>query len=46
LNWEDSASIDCALEVRGIASMAKPVAPVAASARIVSGADIGARKPT
>ena len=42
---EDSASIDCAREMRGIASIANAVAPASASACVVCGLDSGARKP-
>ena len=42
---EESASIDWAREMRGIASMAKLVTPASASARTVSAAVSGARKP-
>jgi hypothetical protein len=42
---EDSASIDCAREIRGIASIANAVAPVAAIARAPSAFVSGARKP-
>jgi hypothetical protein len=34
--WDDSASIDCARVMRGIASMAKLVMPASASALTVS----------
>ena len=43
--WEDSASIDCARVMRGMASMAKDVTPASASALAVSGAVSGWRKP-
>ena len=43
--WEDSASIDWARVMRGIASMAKLVTPRSASARTVSEAVSGWRKP-
>jgi hypothetical protein len=42
---EDSASIDCAREIRGIASIAKAVAPVRAIAETLSPSVRGARKP-
>ena len=42
---EDSASIDCAREIRGIASIANAVAFASASARVVCGLVSGARKP-
>ena len=43
---EDSASIDCAREIRGIASIANAVAPVCASAALPGPFVSGARKPT
>jgi hypothetical protein len=43
--WDDRASIDCAREMRGIASIAKAVTPAAVSAAATSGSDRGARKP-
>ena len=43
--WEDSASIDWAREMRGIASIANAVAPVAAIACRPSALVSGARKP-
>ena len=43
---EDSASIDCARVMRGMASIAKLVTPRSASARTVSAAVSGWRKPT
>ncbi len=43
--WEDSASIDWAREMRGIASIANAVAPVAAIACSPSALVSGARKP-
>jgi hypothetical protein len=45
LLWLESASIDCAREMRGIASIAKAVALAADSARVVCGLVSGARKP-
>ena len=43
--WEDSASIDWARVIRGIASMAKLVTPASARARTVSPPPSGLRKP-
>ena len=43
--WLESASIDCARLIRGIASIAKLVAPVCAIARIDSPAVSGCRNP-
>ena len=44
--WLDSASIDCAREMRGIASIANAVAPVFAIAWLPAPLVSGARKPT
>ena len=43
--WEESASIDWAREMRGIFSIAKAVAPLAAIRSTPSGFVSGARKP-
>ena len=43
---EESASIDWAREIRGIASIANAVALASASALVVAGLVSGARKPT
>src|SRR5947209_5378184 len=45
LAWLESASMAWAREMRGMASMASAVAPAEASARVVSGAPSGLRKP-
>ena len=43
---DESASIDCARVIRGIASIAKEVTPASARALTVSGEVSGWRKPT